>query len=621
MITVLASIGTAFGFGGSFAGPEGGAVPTSSATQLVVAHAATGNTVTLTAQVATSLTDLALILPVPGIRPETVVPLIPGQFARIEAFTQPRVERLTCDELVDIFHWESPPGCASFDPQRGVDLIGEDAVDAVSALPAPFATVDLELEVITPDQLAAWLDVRGLALDPGYAAALQPHLDAKEPLLTVRPTFPLALGEWLPPVRFIMNPGDWALPLTIGDAAGIGQHELYVYTLSGDADGDPALANYPDGLVQSECVLAAGQDVSEWIAAERAAIAEEITVPAWVLEYAGLADRCSPCTADPLIDFEVAALGSPLPANETRLGRIRFAWDAGALFEDPVLSFAQPATDHDLRFLLHEPGLDAIYQPCGATAPDPNAPVCDNVRLSDASGCDSSPRLAPLLAVGLAAALLVRRRPALLGALLALTVARSASAAPPDASPRTELSATVSVIGTDRIVPTGLDRGAPWLLNPYLGLEVRRSLFAWSDGRSVGLMGALRGLVGKAAPWGDRGVLSFALLEPTVALDVRHGRLREATPCWFGRYGADLSLPIVDPSASTPQARLVGGLHAGVGVWLGRGPQRTALELRGTVFPRTDGFETTYDPNLGLPGYMFLPGTANLWVVAGRAFY
>jgi Uncharacterized protein conserved in bacteria (DUF2330) len=632
MLTLLSSM-SAWGFGGSFAGPEGGAVPTGSATQIVVAPGVDQNVVIVTAQVSTT-SDLALLLPVPGIVPGTSAPVLPDAFLRLEAFTAPRVEQLTCDELVDTFHWESPPGCASFDPERVVDLQGEDAVDSVPAAPN-FSDVTVEVVVITPDELAEFLDVRNLVLDPDYAAALQPHLDAGEPLLTIHPTRPLGLGEWLPPVRFTMAAGEWVLPLTIGDAASTARHELIVHTVGvpaaapstpslGGSSDDIFSLGYPSATVQSDCVLEPGQDASEWLAAERAAIAEERTVPSWVLEYDGPADRCAPCTAELLNPGELSVLGTNAAPEDTRFARLWFAWDPGALAEDPVLRFAPAEADADLRFLLYEEGLSAVYQPCGASQPDPDSAICENVRLpSDASGCDA-PRsgVAPLAGLALVAALLSRRRRALAAPLVALLlVAGRAEAAPHDGSPRTEVQAGVALIGTDRLVPTGLDRGAPWLANPYVGLEVRRTLFAWKDGRTLGVMGALRGFAGKAAPWGDQGVVSFVVAEPTVSLDVRHGMLRERSPVWFGRYGADAALAIVDPSISPAAVRLTGGLHGGVGTWLGRGTQRTSLELRGTVFPRTDGYETSYDPNLGFPGFMFYPGTVNLWLLAGRVFY
>ena len=222
------------------------------------------------------------------------------------------------------------------------------------------------------------------------------------------------------------------------------------------------------------------------------------------------------------------------------------------------------------------------------------------------------------MGIGLAAFLLRRRRAI---AILALLAVIPAHAAPGELGPKTEVHGTLAVVGTDRVVPEGLEHGGPWLANPYLGAEVRRSWVALGKRANLGLLGGVRGWVGKAAPWSAGGVATFWLLEPEVGLDVRHGRFREASPSARFRYGLGLALPTLIPSTSPARTVPSAALPRGLRLVDRRGLERTSVELRGSVVPRTDGFETRYHPNVGLPGFMFYPGTANLWVVVGRAWY
>jgi hypothetical protein len=187
--------------------------------------------------------------------------------------------------------------------------------------------------------------------------------------------------------------------------------------------------------------------------------------------------------------------------------------------------------------------------------------------------------------------------------------------------PRTEVHGALALVGTDRLVPTGLEHGGPWLLNPFFGAEVRRSWIGLSQRANLGILAGVRGWGGKAAPWSARGLATFWLVEPQIGFDVRHGRFREASRSARVRYGADLTITTLAPSTSPAQSTASLGLHAGYGFWFGRGLSRTSVELRGSVVPRTDGYETAYHPNVALPGFMLYPGTANLWIVVGRAWY
>lgn len=618
LLSTLLGSSPALGAGGAVAGPIGEDPPVSSGTQLTIAPGADNNTLVLTVEISGSVDDLAVLWPAAGLVPTSVVKVDPRWFERIEAVTRPRVEELTCTELVELTHWRTPPGCSSYEAPAPELTLGEEAISSVPAA-LSWADVGLQLEVITGAELPDWLALRELALDPEMALVLQPHLDAGEPILTIRPDRPVTGGTWLPPVRFAVAPGEVVLPLTIGAAAASTRHELHVYGLADPELPNPTVANYPAGLVPDECVLERGTDATAWLEASREALEEASALVPFVLEYADRADRCDPCVEEPLDGFELATLGLGRPPDDARVSRIRMAWAPGALDRDPVIAFAGPPPSKvDLHFLANDPDLLFAFPLCGEEAPGGGG-TCPNLHLPG-SGCRTAGPVS-LAVVWLAAIGLRRRRLGPLVLLFACLLPGAVRAAPPDPGPRTELHAALAVFGTDRVVPTGLAHGAPWLGNPFVGAEIRRSVLALRNGTNIGWMAGVRGWAGRAAPWSARGVTTFWLVEPELGVDIRHGRFREGNPSGRFRYGFLLTLTGLAPSVSPAQFVPSGALHAGYGWWLGRGLERTSVELRASVIPRTDGFETRYHPNVGLPGHMFYPGTANLWVVVGRAWY
>jgi hypothetical protein len=641
LLSLLASPQPAHAVGGALVGAQGAEVPTSAGTQLSIAPDDTGATLILTVQVAKDSEALAVLWPASGLAPNSALQEDPRWFGRLEASTRPRVEALSCDDLVETIHWKTPPGCSSYDYVPPPPLRGEDASESVSAAP-DYAAVDLAVEILQPEDLEPWLLQWELVLDETYAAALQPHLDAGEPMVAIRPTSAVAAGQWLPPVRFRVGPGDVILPLTLGTGAASTRHALHVYTVTPDDVPTPVISNYPREFIEDECLLPAGSTGREWMEAARAEIEAAATLPTWVLEHAAPADRCSPCTDEAMDSFTLGALGADLDPAEAQLSRIWASALPQGFDEDVVISFASgsPEVDFDLSFVAPNGELEFAFPLCGQAELEPDPGTCPDVRLPG-QGCTLAPLLGPtrsgaaplllaaLLGLGRRKRRMLRRGTLrTLGPLVSLLLLSQAAGAeptpdgpPPDLSPRTEVHAGLALLGTDRVVPAGLERGAPWLGNPFFGADVRQGLWGWRDGRSVGVLGSLRGFTGRAAPFGDVGVLGFTLLEPMVELDIRHGRFLEQGTIFHLRYGGGLALPVMVPSASAARAVPSGVLHVGAGWWVGRGIVRHIVEIRAVVVPRTDGYETRYHENTGIPGFTWYPGTFNVWLLVGRAWY
>ena len=634
--------GAALAQGGALVGVIGEDTPQSAGTLVSIGRDGSGFTLVISAALSSAASDVALLWPAEGIVPGLSTAVDPRWMMRVEASTRPRQETLTCDEMLETLHWRTPPGCASYEVTVEEEPRGEDAAASAGVAPI-FSAAAVEIELLQPADVETWLSARGLLLDEAMAAALQPHRDRGELVLAVHPLSPVQQGQWLPPVQLRIEPpgvdlaeaasASVVLPLAFGSVSSILRHELYLFGVAPDGAPDPVIENYPQELLSRDCMLPEGRTLEQWLSSERSAVEERAALPTWVIEHTGRADRCSPCTDAPLEPYTLGQLGLEAEPTEARLSRIWMSADPMGFDEDIIVSFP-PASDlpeRSTRVYTSSDALEFALPVCGSGyAPDPG--VCDGIHPPGSRCGTALPSLPalPLLSAVILAALLRARRSragrlplALLLPLLSASPEASAASRDlrPDLAPRTEVFAGMSVLGTDRVVPSGLSRGAPWLGNPYVGLSVRQSLYSWRGGRSVGLLAEVRGLHGRAAPFSDQGLVSFTLIEPVLSFDVRHGRFREQSPCSHLRYGAGLALPALVPSSSRGRIVPSGALHVGYGWWIGRGLSRHDLEISLGIVPRTDGFETRYHPSAAIPGFLWYPGTANLWISFGRAFY
>jgi len=606
----------AFGVGGALVGPVGPPV-LSQATQLSIAPNPLGTTFVITAEVSVATDAVALLWPMEGIVPSSVIPVNPVFYARIEPFTRGRAERFTCDELYMVTHWPTPPGCASYPIEPLQPPTGEPAVESVGIDPV-YADIEVEAGVVTAYDLPQWLIDRGLVLDPAYDLVLQEYVAQGFEILAVRPDGPMAAGTWLPPVQFsVPSSGPHLLPLRLGAAVATTEHQLFLYGVAPADEGALSVVNYSRGFVEDDCMLPPGVSAERWWS-DGVEVFRADPLPSWVLVYADRPDSCQPCVSGPLEAYEIADYGGGTAPEDTIVSRIEMAFAPAELIDDPEIEFDGKAADVQQRWIATDAQLEFVFATCGEQDAPENPGTCPQIHLQRAG---SPGWLAFVPLAGIAGLLLARSRwvAAAVIALLVTTHARAAERRPADRTPRFEGHAGLAVLGTDRVVPDGIEGGAPHALNPYLSIEGRWAAFGFGDGVNVGPIVALSGWTGNAAPGSQTSDVGFTLLEPSVGVDFRHGRLRERSFCPFARYGASLVFPIFDNSVTPTEAYTAGGVHGGIGAWFGRGLLRPSVELRARVLPRTDGFETTFHENVGIPGWMFFPGTANLWIVIGLA--
>lgn len=616
LLVALPSLAAAFP--GTFAAPDG-AWPDASTTYVMLARQGEQTTLTVAPALDAHPAELGLVLPLPSpvdsgaVDPRTDAEIVPPEYLeRVEGFAAPRVDAVACDELIEDRYYSIPPGCTSYEPEVQLEARGDDAVGNL-ALQGSWTNGDWELEVVTVDDLTdglqVWLDENGLTVPPGAEALLAEHdrfLVAKV-AHAVQPT----VGDLLEPLQVTYHDPDFVLPVRLGAAGAEGTQELVITAISDRSAGAVTIGNYNRAVVENECMLELDA-VAEWYEEQLDEALLTDPLPSWMLEYSGPPERCAPCLGDPLEAFELLDFGYVGEPEDAWISRLRMRYAPEQLDQDLQL-VVSPHPESQIRFIVRAEPLEFAFPVCGEGFPqDPG--VCESLDLPE-SGCNTGRGSAGGLALVLTMLALRRRRVAPLVLLALLTVPEVASAAD---EIRLELSGSTTVLSTDRVRFEGYDKGGPHLLMPMLGVEVRKPVVALGTG-VLGVTGGLRGFVGNATPGEPNLPVSFRFLEPHAGLDLRWGQpSKQVAPT--ARIGTQLALGVLDSSVWKPRATLGVLLHASAGVFVGTGDLPFKVELQGSLVPRTDGWGTSFHPNVRLPNWVYFPGAADLSVVVGIAF-
>ena len=595
-------------------------------TQVVLTRGGDLTTLAWAPRVTSADSRLGLLLPVPDdIDIETATGISPDFLERYELFTAPRVDRITCDDLVSREYLYTAPGCRTTPEPETVEE-SRDAVDALrldgdwllSRYDFFLVDSDPDSDLLTWD---AWLEQEGFAVPTPTPTAVADRAATGQLWLAIRADLDRpASGEWLSPIRVSYRQSSLRLPLDVGALSGSGEQELVLYTLSNLAEGRGDIANYPLTAIESECMVAAGSP-ADWYESELTEIADQ-PLPSWVLEYSGIPTTCQPCTSPPLEDIEVRDFGFESEADLAWLARARLRYPAATVDPELIVRFTASATDDVTRYIESRRELEFAYPLCGTGFPDEPS-VCEDLAPPGlgGGGCTTAPSpWAPaFLLIGGLVALRRRRTAAIVLALLVALPAVAQERGRLNAVPTVELLGGVAGWTTPRIRVDGAPRAGPWPSNPVLTADAIWSIRRWRAG-TLGLRVGGSAFAGRAAPGMPEAPVRFGLWEPVVGLTMRHGSFSSRQVQPFARWGAGLQASILDSSAWTPHGLVSFCAHAGAGAWVGRDARRLALETRISAVPRTDAYKVTFHPSTRIPGWLFLPGSVTVSLHAGVAF-
>jgi hypothetical protein len=295
--------------------------------------------------------DFAVVVPVPVVlKKEQVNTLSPGVFAKLDAFTAPRL----------VEYWEHDP-CNTLDytgivgaggsPETASAGEGDAMAGAGVKVEAQFIVGEYDVTILSAtesDALEGWLREHGFALPKNAAEALAPYVKEQMKFFVAkvaidRTTRDATGAVVLSPLRFEYESTEFRLPVRLGLLNARGKQDLIVFVLG---DKRYEVANYPSIAAPTNLEITAStrKVFSSFYATLFDAAIARAGGNGVVTEFAGSPWACNPCTTSALNGVELTSLGvtgqdGVWPAVITRL---HARYDATTLTEDLVFRAEGP---------------------------------------------------------------------------------------------------------------------------------------------------------------------------------------------------------------------------------------------------------------------------------------
>lgn len=371
-MSLLHLVAAAHAFCGTFVGGDG-ALLANTQSRVVLANDGLVTTLTFAVDYQGAAAEFAMLLPVPQVLGPEDVGTVPAELlTRIDEWSTPREVAYTCDDIVSSSISTGgcgfALGCAA---EAALGGVGDESTtaDGSVTVEASFSEAGYEFVVLSAEEsagLQTWLDDNGYALPAGGDAVLQEYIDAGVYFLAAKVALAAADGEvqWLPPIQLRYESSTWSLPIRIGTISAEGTQEVTVFALGDSAQGEVAIANYPEVSVEDECMRPDAVNLGEYY---RGRLDEAFAGQAgWIQEYSwDLTANCDPCTSTQgLTPEELQQLGlSDYHGHLSRM-RLRYTPEQAtadlALYSSGVLGGAE-----QIRFIQYAETLEATFPICG----------------------------------------------------------------------------------------------------------------------------------------------------------------------------------------------------------------------------------------------------------------
>ena len=332
------------------------------ASRVVLAHDGDTTQVTMASDVAGDPKQFGLVVPVPTvIKREQVKVLRPEIVDHLAEYTKPRLVQ---------YHDEDP--CAPPQPP----LVGAAPSPVVMAAPPsgrPASTVRIEAQysveeyditVLTarkPADLVAYLNQHGYKVPAGAEATVGSYLRqgmhfflAKVNMAKMRDN----KSGFLRPIQVTYKSPRFMLPIRLGTANADGPQDMIVMALT--KRGRIETANYPTVKMPSDA------DVPLYVenrfgAFYEAMFARQVKANSGTvfLEYAWNMGWCDPCSAPPLANEELGALGASWVTGNggqpVFVTRLHVRYDVWRFPDDLVLQETGDTQSFQARYVMHHP--------------------------------------------------------------------------------------------------------------------------------------------------------------------------------------------------------------------------------------------------------------------------
>ena len=432
---------SASAFCGTFVG-DAGTELYNHASQVALVREGDRTTLTLGIDYDGPLDDFALVIPVPVVLgSDDVRTTDAGLLARLAQYSGPRLVAYTCADF-QYYYGDygddmggGPRGCSlgcrdySIEAATAMeaDAAGGDTgqiADDTVTVEAAFTEGAYEIVVLSAEEsrgLYIWLDQNGYSLPAGGEAILDEYIDAGAYFFAARvhvegPSGGDRAPMGLAPLQFSYESAVFSLPVRIGTISSPGEQDLLIYTLTSGSDGQVGISNYPEVLVEDECMWEdGGEGFTGFYDAQFADAQASASRPGWVTEYTWSQNyHCDPCTGEPPDADDLSELGFTGDGWDSHFTRLHLRYRPEQVDQDLVLYTSGVAATDQIRYIAYDEQLEDMFPVCGVGWVE-NPGTCDEEEEADASvdeegrncGAPVVP-LAGLMAAG--AALVLRRR-------------------------------------------------------------------------------------------------------------------------------------------------------------------------------------------------------------------
>lgn len=377
MLSLLLALShPAHAFCGTYVG-QAGADLYNSASQLAFVRQGTTTTLTLANDYAGSVTDFALVIPVPQVlSAEDVTTVDSALFAELDRYSGPRLVSYTCEDFAPDTGWWDDSAAPQEDGGSG------ESSDSVT-IEAEFSAGEYHFVVLSAEEsgsLLTWLDDHGYAVSTDAETLLQEYIDAGSYFLAAQVQLEQIPPDssFLSPIRIRYEASTLSLPIRLGTLNAQGAQDLIIYGINDVDQGELLISNYPQVSVEDECMLSesASADFSAaWLANVDAAFDGQA---GWILEYAWAPYHCDPCPdGEALSDQVLQDLGYNGTGFDAMFTRLHVRYTPEQATEDLSLYASGVYDQTQVRYITYNHDLESLFPICGVgMVPADEAGVC-----------------------------------------------------------------------------------------------------------------------------------------------------------------------------------------------------------------------------------------------------
>ena len=358
------------------------------ASQLAIARQGKTTTLTMWNDVRGNFADFAMVIPVPEVPAAGDVRVTDAElFARLDAYSAPRLVSYTCDELYGSgghgSGGRSCIGCAEY-ALVGMDSNQEGSADDSVVVEAEYVAGEYEIVVLSAEDsagLLTWLDQNGYAVPETTGDLLAEYIEAGSYFFAAKVSLEKLPDDagFLSPLQVTYQADVLSLPIRLGTANSPGIQDLIIYVVNEYERGKAGISNYDEVAVEDECLFDPAQydDFGAFYAERAAAAFESASGASWMVEYAWGAAGCDPCTGTPPEEDDLEELGWMGNRTwwEVYFTRLHMRYAADRVPQDVVLYHSNLDVQEQARYVEYRDYLEAEF------------PVCDEGWRDDPGSC------------------------------------------------------------------------------------------------------------------------------------------------------------------------------------------------------------------------------------------